>query len=427
MKKLNFRQFHLSNFFRLLDSRWQPDPWTQASPPSWAPLDKLLQQYYIDNKALGSHDRKEIGDTIYSVVRNKRLLDYFGEKTKIDYFPPKNSSNFSSMWLKRFELWEKKVWEHDPEVFQSLPPDIRWNHPKWLYDMIVSNYGEQNASEILEANNLPAPVTIRVNDLLMSRGDWARKYGKEDQFQFCKYSSRGVIFEKRQPFNTREDFQIGIIDIQDEGSQLLSELVQPNPGDIVLDYCAGSGGKSLAFAPQMKGKGTIYLNDVRGGILEEANKRFKRSGIQNIQIIFPKNKQETLTSLKEKVDWLVLDVPCSGTGTIRRSPDVLWKLTPHSITACKSNQRRIVKEALDYLKPDGKLVYMTCSILSSENEEQIDSFCRTFHLEVVNSLDSELQNDSFFLQKSPTFFKSLPSKNGSMDGYFGQVLKKKKL
>ncbi len=186
--------------------------------------------------------------------------------------------------------------------------------------------------------------------------------------------------------------------MQDEGSQLIAELIEAKSGDHVLDFCSGSGGKTLAFAPNMKGKGQIYLYDNRLWILQEARKRLRRAGVQNAQFALP----------RKKVDWVLADVPCSGTGTLRRNPEAKWKIDEKMIARLVQAQRAIVKEAFFYLKPGGKFVYATCSLLPEENEGQVSYFLKSYPL---------------FLER---VLKLLPEEEG-MDGFFAAVFKKENL
>ena len=188
--------------------------------------------------------------------------------------------------------------------------------------------------------------------------------------------------------------------MQDEASQQVAALVQAKPGDHVLDYCSGSGGKALAFAPAMDGKGQIYLHDIRAHILQEAKRRLKRAGVQNAQVL----TTDKLKPLKKKCDWVLVDAPCTGTGTLRRNPDMKWRFTGEMLQRLIGEQRTIFEKALSYLKPEGRIVYATCSILKEENSEQIAHFLKTYGLKLE---DSPLQ--------------TLPEEGG-MDGFFGAVL-----
>lgn len=231
---------------------------------------------------------------------------------------------------------------------------------------------------------------------------WKGKY----EVSPCQLAPHGIVFHKKINFFNLPEFKEGLFEVQDEGSQLVADLCRVEPGEQVLDYCSGSGGKTLAFAYRMQQKGQIFLHDIRDHILAEAKKRLKRAGIQNAQII--EYESPKLKKLKKKMDWVLVDAPCSGTGTLRRNPDMKWKFSEEALRRLVGEQRMIFEKALSFLKPSGKIVYATCSILKEENEEQISHFLKTYPLE---------------LAADP--FRSLPQKD-SMDGFFGAVFKKLK-
>lgn len=200
-----------------------------------------------------------------------------------------------------------------------------------------------------------------------------------------------------------DEFKKGFFEVQDEGSQLLANLVQCQPGQLVMDFCAGSGGKTLAFAPLMKNSGQIFLHDVRAYTLQDAKKRLRRAGIQNAQIIHAEDPK--LNKWKKKMDWVLVDAPCSGTGTLRRNPDMKWKFDIEMLERLIGQQRTIFEKALSFMKPEGHIVYGTCSLLKQENEHQLNHFIKTYNLKIEGQV-----------------FHSFPSLGG-MDGFFGVVLK----
>ena len=365
MKK--FQKYHILEIFRLFEEEKKP-------------LDLLLNQYFRAHKAIGSKDRKVICENLYGLIRWKGRID--GKLTgKI--------------------TWERRLDEGNLEDDKALSPHDRVSFPKFLYDKLIAAYGKEKTDAFCLASNEEAPVTIRVNTLKTTRDALFNGWKDRYPIRKCDHSPFGVIFEKRTNFFTLPEFKKGLFEVQDEGSQLVAHHVKAKPGDHILDYCAGSGGKTLAFAPQMEKKGVIYLHDIRPHALTQAKKRLKRAGIQNAQIWNPKHA-------RKKVDWLLLDVPCSGTGTLRRNPDMKWKITPETIERLTLEQRKIFEEALSFLAPGGHIVYATCSVLPEENEDQIAFFCEKYDLE---------------LTQSP--FHSSPDTTG-MDGFFAATLRRKK-
>jgi 16S rRNA C967 or C1407 C5-methylase (RsmB/RsmF family) len=288
---------------------------------------------------------------------------------------------------------------------QSIPPHIRVSFPKQFYELIVRSLGEEKAWEFCLRCNEQAPTTVRANLLKTNRDDLLARWKDHYAVAPCAASPVGILFRERANFFSLPEFKEGLFEVQDEASQLVAALVEARPGDHVLDFCSGSGGKTLAFAPFLQGKGQIYLHDVRDSALEQAKKRLYRAGIQNAQLLASGDSKKNL--LKEKMDWVLVDAPCSGSGTLRRNPDMKWKFSEDDLNRLVSLQREIFQTALVFVKPQGTIVYATCSVLPQENEEQVRFFEETCGVK---------------LQGTP--FSSFPS-HGGMDGFFAAVFKKR--
>lgn len=353
------------------------------------PLDLFLKDYFKARTAVGSKDRPFISDAVYTIVRWRGLLDYLCD-APID-------------WAKRLDIYLK--WDL-PTVKKraDIPVHIRAGFPKGLFDLIIESHGEVKGLDICHKSNTMAPITVRANTLKTTREHLIDLWKDKHRVTACSYSKNGITFSQRINFFELSEFKQGFFEIQDEGSQLLSELIQVQPGQLVMDFCAGAGGKTLAFAPQMENKGQIYLHDIRAHALHDAKKRLRRAGIQNAQII--EADETKLKKLKKKMDWVLVDAPCTGTGTMRRNPDMKWKFNETLLKEMVSLQRVIFERALSYLKPDGHIVYATCSLLKGENAEQVAHFIKTYNLEIVGNV-----------------FESTPVPGG-MDGFFGVTLKK---
>lgn len=372
-----FREYHL---LALLEAYQKQD----------LPLDLFISHYFRENKALGPKDRGFIAETVYGLIRWQGLLDYFCPS------PPS--------WEKRFEAYSKVDWK-EIQNREDIPLHIRVSFPKTLFELIQKSHGESKARELCLASNKPAPTTVRINLLKTTRDAMLNEWNKLYQISPCLHSDSGIIFHKKLNFFGLKEFKDGLFEVQDEGSQLLASLVDAKPGQQVIDYCAGSGGKTLAFAPKMQGSGQIFLHDIRPFALQEGRKRLRRAGVQNAQIVLPDDEPK-LKKLKKKMDWVLVDVPCSGTGTLRRNPDMKWKFSEEMLKRLMGQQRAIFEKALSFMHPEGRIVYGTCSILNEENQDQIAHFMKTYQLE---------------LEKEP--FQTLPSVGG-MDGFFGVVFKK---
>lgn len=375
MKK-TFRDYH---FFQALDS------YEMATTP----LDAHLNYYFREHTAIGSKDRKAIAEKIYKMIRFLGLIDYF--------------CPHSHGWEERYAAWQKI---HLDQIWQdaSIPPHIRVSLPKLFFDLLAGHFGEDEALRIGLASNTTAPLTVRVNLLKTTRNTLFTQWKDHFPVTPTQHSLWGIHFAQKINFHLLEEFKEGLFEVQDEGSQLIADLVEAKPGDQVLDFCAGSGGKSLAFAHKLQGKGQIYLHDLRSHPLIEAKRRLKRAGIENGQIL-PHDSPHKQT-LKGKMDWVLVDAPCSGSGTLRRNPDIKWKFSKESLARLVQEQRTIFAEALTYLSPKGKIIYATCSVLPDENDLQALYF----------------QEKSFLrLQSQP--FRSFPTEGG-MDGFFGAVFSK---
>lgn len=375
MSKLPFREHHLLTFF-------------EAYEQQAIPLDLALNHYFRAHKSLGSKDRAYLAETIYALVRWRSLLDELGSKP--------------TSWETRIAVWK----EGNLEAARSrsdIPQHVRVSFPKNLFDRMVASHGLEKACQLCLASNAPAPTTVRANALKTSREALLEQWKSRYAVVPCAQAPCGITFLKKLNFFELPEFKQGLFEVQDEGSQLLAGLVAAQPGQWVMDYCAGSGGKTLAFAPAMQNRGQIYLHDIRAHALAECRKRLRRAGIQNAQVV--SSEDSKLKKLKKKMDWVLVDAPCSGTGTLRRNPDMKWKFSDEMLQRLVGQQRTIFERALSFVKPEGYIVYGTCSLLKEENEEQAAHFLRTYSLEQFGDL-----------------FQTLPFEGG-MDGFFGVVFR----
>lgn len=353
------------------------------------PLDLFISHYFKAHKSLGSKDRAYIAETIYGLVRWQSLLNHISDDPSLEG---------------RFEVYKT----FNPETWlgkEEIPLHVRLSFPKVLFDLLAKSHGPEKAAELCLISNYPAPTTIRVNALKTTREALMEKWAGQYEISPCQKAQNGLIFHKKINFFGLPEFKEGLFEVQDEGSQLIADLLQAEPGHWIMDYCAGSGGKTLAFAPALKGTGQIFLHDSRPFALEESRKRLRRAGIQNAQMAWPDDPK--LKKLKKKMHKVLVDAPCSGTGTMRRNPDMKWNFTIETLERLIGLQRMIFEKALSFLRPGGEIIYATCSLLNEENQDQMNHFIKTYNLQIEGDI-----------------FQSLPS-NGGMDGFFGVKFKVK--
>lgn len=372
MNSTKFREEHL---LRLLD----------AYDPERGPFDRFLAKYFKENRALGSKDRRFVAGQAYELLRWQGLLDGIG----------------ADEWPERWQLLR----DHGIESLRSQAAGhIAVSLPEALYTRLVEAYGEEKANDLGLALNQEAPITLRANPLKCSRSELLERLAAYEPHA-CTQAQFGIRLGKREALFQLQEFRDGFFEMQDEASQIVAQMVAAQGGDQVLDYCAGSGGKSLGFAHQMQGRGQIYLHDVRQAVLLEARRRLKRAGVQNAQILSHERSSER--RWKQSMDWVLVDAPCTGTGTYRRNPDMKWRYSDAMLSELIGLQRTVFERALRFLKPGGRIVYATCSILREENQQQLDFFRRTHELELCGEA-----------------FQSFPVP-GEMDGFYGVVLKRR--
>ena len=252
---------------------------------------------------------------------------------------------------------------------------MRYEFPEWCEERLKRAFGERLEAEMAAALQ-PAATDIRVNTLRGTRSVAARALRDADiEAKPTPLSPWGLRVEGRPPLATLEAFTSGLIEIQDEGSQLVALMVDPRPGERIVDFCAGAGGKTLALAALMENKGKLVAMDVLKGRIERSATRIRRAGINNVE-------RRDLSSERDPwvkrhaggYDRVLIDAPCSGAGTWRRNPDAKWRLKPSDLAELVDLQRRILDSASRLVKPGGRLVYATCSLFQEENADQVGAF-----------------------------------------------------
>ena len=258
-------------------------------------------------------------------------------------------------------------------VARDFPPAVQADLPDWLWERLVAEYGTEESAAIAQGLLASAPLDLRVNLAKLSREDALERLGMEAAP--TPHSPAGIRLKGKPQINRHALFLEGCVEVQDEGSQLLAYLLAPRRGEMVADFCAGAGGKTLALSMLMHGTGRLYAMDVSEKRLRELAPRAARAGISNVHpIVLAGEGDIRVKRLAGKLDRVLVDSPCSGFGTLRRNPDLKWRHAAGAISELAAKQLRILEAAAKLLKPGGRLVYATCSILSEENEAVAERF-----------------------------------------------------
>lgn len=344
--------------------------------------DRELERTLKSNPKWGSKDRGFIAETVYDTVRWKRMIEASMGKN----VSPENLWEFVGTWFllndEKLPFWDefKKLSSKEILKRNHVATDknfaVRESIPQWLYDLGAKELGEKSWQKEIEAMNIPAPTVIRANTLKIERKSLKNELRQEriETEVLSKYPDALQLVEKTNVFRT-DAFKNGLFEIQDAGSQLISPYLNVQPGMRVVDACAGAGGKTLHLAALMENKGQIYSLDIHEWKLLELKKRAKRAGAQNIQTKVI-DSTKVIKKMENTADRLLIDAPCSGLGVISRNPDSKWKLSLDFIENIQKEQEKILNDYCKMVKPGGAMVYATCSILPSENQNQVAKFLK---------------------------------------------------
>lgn len=343
--------------------------------------DKVIQQLLKRDKRWGSRDRGFVAETTYEIVRWKRLYTEIANVK--EPFSRDDTWRIFAVWatLKGIKLPDWKYFENTPTRkikgrFDELSKirKFRESVPDWMDELGVKELGETKWTKELAAQNLQADVILRVNTLKTNKKDLQLKLQSEDiETEFLpNHPSALKLVERANVFKT-EAFKDGWFEVQDASSQLVADFLDVKPGMKVVDTCAGAGGKTLHLASLMENKGQIIAMDIYESKLKKLKIRAKRNGVHNIEMKVI-DSTKPIKKLYNKADRVLIDAPCSGLGVLRRNPDAKWKLEPEFIDNIKKTQQEILQQYSRMVKPGGKMVYATCSVLPSENRKQVDEF-----------------------------------------------------
>lgn len=358
------------------------------------PADRILQHYFKARRFIGSKDRRFISGLIYRILRHYAPLRWWLERLGHEVSPRSlvvaalstegetAAFHFTDGKYACGPLTDRE--QALADQLQGLPlesgeqPDpVRYNYPDWLDGQLKNSLGD-SWREDLSVLNGEAPTDLRVNTLKTTREQLLNEMAKEGYAgQPTPCSPLGIRLHQRIPLQNLTLYRQGWCEVQDEGSQLVSLFTEAKPGDTVIDYCAGAGGKTLALAALMQNQGKIVTLDTDVHRLQQLPSRLKRAGVTIAESHTLTGAEDPILSELEGTAGIVLvDAPCSGTGTWRRNPDLKWRLTPERLAQLISLQQEILTRAAKLVRPGGRLFYATCSLLPEENAAQKDWFLR---------------------------------------------------
>ena len=346
------------------------------------PADGAVSQFVREHRQLGPRERHALSDAVFTVLR-----DWPRYKALAAHRPQGMAMHDALVWLAFVPHAQAQGWAQAPEASEplawatqalartDLPADVVLGLQPWLAQALQPELGEELPA-LAQSLKAPAPLDVRVNLLHTKRPAAAQRLAQEGvASQPTPYSPWGLRLEGKPSLAKLGAYQEGWVEVQDEGSQLLALLLAPKRNDTVVDFCAGAGGKTLALGAMMRNTGRLYAMDTSAHRLEGLKPRALKSGIQEVHtLVLAHEHDDRLARMAAKADRVLVDAPCSGLGTLRRNPDLQWRVTPQDIEALQAVQLSILQSAARLVKPGGRLVYATCSLLTQENEAVAQAF-----------------------------------------------------
>jgi len=415
------------------------------------PADAVLSRWLREHPKLGARDRGQVANAVFDVLRHLRRYRHYAQSGGLEVGSqtrclallglttnlPANALQTDRQTGKSLRLeevqWLQRVQQID---VARLPRAVRWSVPDWLAARLFDNTlaPNLNPDDLLAALNQPAPLDVRINPLKVASREamlaTLRTLAPASDPQATPYSPWGIRLQGRPALNRWDVFLKGELEVQDEASQLVAALLAPKRGEMVIDYCAGAGGKTLLLGALMRSTGRLYALDTSAARLAKAKPRFARSGLSNIISVVIEPGPYTdprVRRLHGKAQRVLVDAPCSGLGTLRRSPDLKWRQNPQTLAQLRQIQADLLKKAAACLKPGGRLVYATCSILPEENEIQINEFLQA-HPDFSLQHAGEILHKRFGISvndigPADSFLRLYPHLHHT-DGFFAAVLER---
>ncbi|RVU47125.1 RsmB/NOP family class I SAM-dependent RNA methyltransferase [Rubrivivax rivuli] len=343
------------------------------------PADGVVSAFFRQHRALGSRERHALAETAYTVLRQRLLFQNLAQsgtgplERRLVLLAWQGTPNYLLAATEAHEqAWLDKIRQIDPA---TLPEKQRHNLPDWLAAPLKDTMGD-DFWPLVQALNEAAPLDLRVNVLKAKRDEVRQALADAGlAAEPTPHSPWGLRLHGKPALHKLDVFTRGLVEVQDEGSQLLALITDAKRGEMVVDFCAGAGGKTLALGAAMRNTGRLYAFDVSGHRLDALKPRLARSGLSNVHPAqIAHERDDRIKRLAGKIDRVLVDAPCSGLGTLRRNPDLKWRQSPKAVEELQAKQTAILASAARLLKPGGRLVYATCSLLAAENEAVAEAF-----------------------------------------------------
>jgi 16S rRNA (cytosine967-C5)-methyltransferase len=401
----------------------------EALAPLTQPADAVLHHFFRAHRAMGQQDRAFIAEGAFAWLRRRRSLGVLAQTQDprllalavvVRHFRAtvRDIATFidtrETLWLGAF-----KSRQNEP-----LEPAVAADMPDWLWERLGAVWGEEPRAELCRALLEPAPLDLRANLLKSSRDEALAEFLRHGiAAAATPFSPIGLRLDARVPLAREKIFVEGGVEVQDEGSQLIGYAVAPRRGEMVADFCAGAGGKTLLLGALMHNTGRLYAFDVVAKRLANLKPRLARSGLSNVHPqLLPSERDARVKRLAGKMDRVLVDAPCTGFGTLRRNPDLKWRHGESDVAELTAKQASILAAAATLVKPRGRLVYATCSVLPEENDAIVDAFLAAHPQFREGDVAAELARAGIALATGRRL-RVLPHVHGC-DGFFAAILER---
>src|SRR5512140_835919 len=393
------------------------------------PADAVVSRYLRAHPILGQQDRAFVAEIVFAVLRRLRLLETLTAGRDPRRLVLAALARLRGLSLRELDTAVKPREREWLAALKAQAEDdtlaVRCDLPDWLLARLQRQYGEQELLALAHSLQKSAPLDLRVNLLKAEReAVLARLAADGLGAQATPYSPVGVRLEGKPQINRHALFVEGAIEIQDEGSQLLCQLLAPRRGEMVADFCAGAGGKTLALGALMRSSGRLYAFDISERRLAGLKPRLARSGLSNVHPQWIASESDArLKRLAGKMDRVLVDAPCTGLGTLRRNPDLKWRQDEQTLAQYRAKQEVILAAAARLVKPGGLVLYATCSLLDEENANVVEGFLATHEQFELRPASAALAQQRIALDTGE-YLRLAPHLHGT-DGFFAALLAKK--